>query len=571
MPTPTLIGGQPADTSVLFAHPPTGLVGTDDAMLRDLISSVPVGGVARLGNGGDTPYAISGALVPTKSMVIEGGGSQEVFTPGTMRDGPQTSPFLRGSVILQTLAGANAITCNASQVVLDLRNFGIRFDDAIRHVNTGHGIESIASALVAGLPDGGLYGAVWSNVKVFGHDGNHYGFRMVNPIVCTFNHLRSYGGGGLLVEGNSTQWNFGNLVFIHPYMELYVGGSAHCISLRSVTANGMNLITMVRPQANIDNKPTVFSEIVASPTAAQYRFRANEPFSVSSLSIIKPDFEAGPGLSATPTAFGSLQRGYVDPTGITGTVTDNAAQTFPVMSSPVSGDGLDSNMRLTRGLRTPAPTLAVLQGAGAGAGIVLNAGDDVAGYCTLTTGTPLASPTGLAAAAVGSGGTFAAATYFWKVAALSALGETLPSAEATQTIALNGSATLTWNPVTNATGYKVYRSATTGGENGATSLVATLGVVTTYTDTGTTTTTGAVATFNSTGPLAFTPLFVITWGVLTVAPRAILLYPGTANVLTTYATAGTASTTVRATTAPANATAYAFNWMAYPSGGFTAP
>lgn len=97
-------------------------------------------------------------------------------------------------------------------------------------------------------------------------------------------------------------------------------------------------------------------------------------------------------------------------------------------------------------------------------------------------GTAIAAPTGLAAVAVATGGTFAAGAYFWKVTALSAVGETTGSNEATATLVLNGSANLSWTATPDATGYKVYRGTVAGAEN---VLVATLGTVTSYTDTGT--------------------------------------------------------------------------------------
>jgi hypothetical protein len=95
----------------------------------------------------------------------------------------------------------------------------------------------------------------------------------------------------------------------------------------------------------------------------------------------------------------------------------------------------------------------------------------------------LAPPSGLAAAAVGSGGTFAAATYFWKVTGTNAAGETTGSNEATVAIVLNGSCNLTWSALpSGTTGVKVYRGTVTNTEN---ALIVTLGAVTSYTDTGT--------------------------------------------------------------------------------------
>jgi hypothetical protein len=94
----------------------------------------------------------------------------------------------------------------------------------------------------------------------------------------------------------------------------------------------------------------------------------------------------------------------------------------------------------------------------------------------------VAAPSGLAAAAVVGGGTFAANTYFWVVTGVSDLGETTASNEASAAIALNGSCNLTWNALPAGTRHvKVYRGTASGVEN---ALIATLGVVTAYTDTG---------------------------------------------------------------------------------------
>ena len=78
----------------------------------------------------------------------------------------------------------------------------------------------------------------------------------------------------------------------------------------------------------------------------------------------------------------------------------------------------------------------------------------------------LSAPTGLAVAAVGSGGTFAAATYFWKIAFVTAGGgETLGSNEVTTAIVLNGSANLTWTaPPVGTVAVKIFRSTSTNTE-----------------------------------------------------------------------------------------------------------
>jgi hypothetical protein len=109
----------------------------------------------------------------------------------------------------------------------------------------------------------------------------------------------------------------------------------------------------------------------------------------------------------------------------------------------------------------------------------------------------LNAPTGLAGSANVGGGSFAAATYFWKVTALDSSGETVGSNEVTNAVALNGTETLTWNAVPGATSYRVYRSTATNAEL----LIASAGNALTYTDTGITGTT-PIPTTNTTGTLA---------------------------------------------------------------------
>lgn len=78
----------------------------------------------------------------------------------------------------------------------------------------------------------------------------------------------------------------------------------------------------------------------------------------------------------------------------------------------------------------------------------------------------IAAPTGLAVAAVGTGGTFAAATYFWKLTYISRFGETSGGNEATVAIALNGSANLSWTaPPSSVMRVRIYRGTVTNTEN----------------------------------------------------------------------------------------------------------
>jgi hypothetical protein len=109
---------------------------------------------------------------------------------------------------------------------------------------------------------------------------------------------------------------------------------------------------------------------------------------------------------------------------------------------------------------------------------------DVEYIQNLDLGVTLAAPN-VSVASSTTGGTFAAGTYFWVVTATDANGETTKSNEVNA--ALTGStssATLTWNQVDGATGYKIYRGTTTTNEN---KLITTIGSgsTLTYVDTGT--------------------------------------------------------------------------------------
>jgi hypothetical protein len=101
---------------------------------------------------------------------------------------------------------------------------------------------------------------------------------------------------------------------------------------------------------------------------------------------------------------------------------------------------------------------------------------------TFSGSAPVAASVASLGTTAASGGTFAAGTYFWKVAAVTPGGDTAASNEVTAALVLNGTQVLNWTAVAGATGYKVYRGTVAGAEN---ILVTTTGNVLTYTDTGT--------------------------------------------------------------------------------------
>lgn len=114
------------------------------------------------------------------------------------------------------------------------------------------------------------------------------------------------------------------------------------------------------------------------------------------------------------------------------------------------------------------------------------------------------APTGTAA---NTGGYLPAGDYTYKITALNAAGETLPS-DASEEVTTTGSVgrvTLTWDAVAGATGYKIY-----GRTDASWLFLATVGGVTTWVDRGLTTPAGAINGVDTSGSVY---THVITAGV----------------------------------------------------------
>jgi hypothetical protein len=151
-------------------------------------------------------------------------------------------------------------------------------------------------------------------------------------------------------------------------------------------------------------------------------------------------------------------------------------------------------------------------------------------------GTVIPAPTGVAvAAAVTVGGALAANTYFYVITAIrqTALvpspvtGETTKSAEVTVTIGGSfNSAKLTWTPVPGASGYKIYRSTTTGVYTNTLIVTVTGGASSSYTDVGATPGTGTPPVSNSANnrPADGVTYFVTYVAVITTVNQAKLYF-----------------------------------------------
>lgn len=93
-----------------------------------------------------------------------------------------------------------------------------------------------------------------------------------------------------------------------------------------------------------------------------------------------------------------------------------------------------------------------------------------------------------------AGGTLAAATYYYKATSVTAIGESMGSAEVSATTTgTTGSVALSWAAVSGATKYRIYRSTAAGAESGYYEITTN-----SFTDIGAATTAGSMPPYNTT-------------------------------------------------------------------------
>lgn len=158
---------------------------------------------------------------------------------------------------------------------------------------------------------------------------------------------------------------------------------------------------------------------------------------------------------------------------------------------PVPGNG---SVSLSWTAVTGATGYKLYRGTAAGVENVFYAPGNVTSYtdtgAAATNGTPpatntatLPAPVQTAPSTATTGGNLAAATYYYKITALDANGETVGSNEQSQvTTGSTSTVTLNWGAVTGATSYRVYRGTAAGSENVYYAVAG--GSSVTFTDTG---------------------------------------------------------------------------------------
>ncbi len=241
----------------------------------------------------------------TKSLDLEGLGVFELFqTSDYATSAPTVSPYLGGSVLVQCSAATDGLRISGTAIAVHRRNFGIKFLDGIAFFNTGHGINSAASASDgAGGHTLGEYGSRIDSVFVFGHDGNHYAQRMLNSLNCLRMHLHSYGGGVESDECDSGVTFTGNYTDIGSYGVVFAGGSANVFNIAGIAGHPVNVAVYHRPQGMCYSLKTAYPQsTITDPTGAQYMWKTTHG-NISLISIYDPDLEA-PSF-ANPVDFGA--------------------------------------------------------------------------------------------------------------------------------------------------------------------------------------------------------------------------------------------------------------------------
>jgi hypothetical protein len=223
--------------------------GTTDsfAALQAKINATPAGGTLYFPDG---TYLISAPLVFTKNINVEGQSAGATFT--TLTSGGQpitpTTPFLNGVIIKMTTAANDIFQIFTSSITVNLKKLGLLFPSTL--ASTGHGVNASPTLVANAGHDMGCQDFLWEQIYVHGVDGNHYGFRNLNPQYGTFVQCRSYGGGGFQFVADAGTINSGNCVLIHPFVAQFNVGTASGYSHISAgtTPGTLNLLTYIRPQ-----------------------------------------------------------------------------------------------------------------------------------------------------------------------------------------------------------------------------------------------------------------------------------------------------------------------------------
>ncbi len=240
-------------------------------------------------------YRITDTITVSGTCPIIGTGVRALWGSRSLTKSdviPSVAPYLTGSGLYMTAANKTAIHLTGIGGSVHLKDFGIRFADAIRWADTGHGVH-IDPPVYLTYKNSGPYNGEISGVFIYGHDGDHYAFNFVNTQLLSMTNCQGYGGGGLRWETDCLISYKGNSTISQTYFMLCAGGTAHGYHLVTTKAgHGSVLNVFIRPQCITDN------QIPDVPVPVQSGQKAWLMDSGSDhTAIIAPDFESTSGLS----------------------------------------------------------------------------------------------------------------------------------------------------------------------------------------------------------------------------------------------------------------------------------
>lgn len=267
---------------------------------------------------------------------IEGQGVLELYgglTTTNDANWPTIAPYLRGTVFVVMAPNVDAYHLLAVGRSQTLRNFGIRF--AGKFKATGHGVWSVPGS--AGGTGLGNIGGIFENVRVFGHDGDHYGFYVENAELMGWNTLRGYGGGCFrYVVGAGSPGSPGNLTAMNIYGAVFVNGSAHTYSIEGPAGGGSFqscVFTELEGCVRIAN-PAIAG--VTPPTNAQRCLNTVNGSAMLQMGFVNCGFETDVGGAVTfPSGPGCYRTG--DPASVTSNALPTTSPTTKTSAQNVNG------------------------------------------------------------------------------------------------------------------------------------------------------------------------------------------------------------------------------------------
>jgi len=225
----------------------TGLKAT---VCTDNTAAISAGIATAQGTGGSVylpagDYCIQGLTISAPIQVYGDGVSADFGPDSADDDFPTVAPYLTGTVLHMMAPNTDAIQATAIGQSTQFFNFGIKFDPVIAFWQTGNGINA-----TSGGGNWAVGNSTWQNLKVWGQDGNHYGYLCDNCYLNTYIHLAAFGGGGIHFYSDGGCCS-GNSTIIEAYSALMAGGNASGFLIDSQPGGAQqNLYTFIRPETN---------------------------------------------------------------------------------------------------------------------------------------------------------------------------------------------------------------------------------------------------------------------------------------------------------------------------------